>query len=262
MLGGERRRRGQRLGDGEPGLHQGPDREGDAAVPFGRCRPGVGAGDDADPVGPDPARLLDAVRVHGREVQPDPLHDRLDAGWHLVGGRHLVEVEPQSQVDGDRGRGDRLQQLVGHVRARLGQAAEVLEPVDTGANGVPHPGQRVGVGQHLEPCVVPCGHRRGHLLGAELLGVHIGPDGGHATARHHLQHVDPADHVLGDLVAHAIDANRNTAEVVAVAVGDGQRRAGRGDPRQPREGAGLEGAVPAVAEVLDGGDPARDVRGQ
>ena len=176
--------------------------------------------------------------------------------------RHLGEVEAERHVNRDPRGSDRLQQLLGHLRTRLGQAAEVLDAVHTGSDRVPYSGQRVRVGQHLQPGLVPGRDEGRQLRFAELRGEHIGPGRDHAAAGHHLQHVDPAGDMLGDLVAHAIHAQRHPAEEVAMPVRDGQRRPRRAHPGQPGEGAGLERPVPAVPEVQDGGDPARGARGQ
>ncbi|HRD62501.1 MAG TPA: hypothetical protein PL137_16460, partial [Nocardioides sp.] len=72
----------------------------------------------------------------------------------LVDGRHPLGVGPDRRADLDGRRGHLLEEIVGQLQPLGGDAGEVLDPVDPGGDGVPDPGQRVRVCQHLESGLV------------------------------------------------------------------------------------------------------------
>ena len=62
------------------------------------------------------------------------------------------------------------------------------------------------------------------VRGGELHAELVGAGGQHAAGGHHLDHVDPALDVLGHGRADRVSALGDAAQVVAVPVGDGERR--------------------------------------
>src|SRR6478735_8651330 len=82
--------------------------------------------------------------------------------------------------------------------------------------------------------------------GIELHPERVAPERGHPAAGHHLDHVDTVPRVLADGVADRVRALHHPAQVVAVALGDGQGWPSRTHARKAR-GSGVAERHGAVA---------------
>lgn len=92
-------------------------------------------------------------------------------------------------------------------------------------------------------------------MGRELHTPRVRPEGEHAAARHHLQHVDTSLGALGHRGADGLLAVDRPTEEVTVARRLGEGRSRRQDARFAGRAAvaGDEGAVADVAEIADRG---------
>ena len=262
-LGGVRGRRRECVLEGAR-VRQLDDRTPHAvAVELGSADARVGTRDDADAVLQGQPQLLGAGDAHGVRVQAQALHQLPQLRRE---GTHpdRSAVPADGRVDDDPGRGDGVEQVGRGAQALLGQAGEVLEAVDAGVDGVPRAPQGVGVGEDLEPGLVPEVDDQPQVLGGELHAELVAARRQHAARGHHLDHVDPALDVLGHGRADRVSTLGGATQVVAVPVGDGERRSRRHDPRDARRTGVPEAQrpVPPVAQVADRGHPSRRLLAQ
>jgi hypothetical protein len=205
--------------------------------------PCIGARDDADAVPHGQPQLLGAGDAHGVRVQAQALHQLPQLrreGTHPDRGA----VPADGRVDDDPGGGDGVEQVGLGAQALLGQAGEVLEAVDAGVDGVPRAPQGVGVGEDVEPGLVPevDDQRRSSAENCtpswSLPGVSMPPDA--------ITLITSTPRSTCSATAERIACRSlgDATQVVAVPVGDGERRSRRHDPGDagaPRPGIPASG---------------------
>ncbi len=212
-------------------------------MPLGRGGAGVGAGDHLDAVLTQLPRLPILVVRKVSRSSPSRSSTALMPGAILSGGGDWLGSMPRVGSTVIPAADHVGQHLVGRDAAGLGEAGEVLDSVHPGADGLPDAAQRMRVRQHPQSGRVPGrdarrAARRRLNWGAYTLvpGVTIPP------LAITLMTSTPRSACSSTARRTPSTPDDRAAEVVAVAVRDGQWRAGRDHPREPGVRRGARGS--------------------